>query len=107
MNFPLDVGLRPYAGVDVTYPQRWLWEKKLETIMQMPPSMENKRRKELLRLKLNKRIRIIKRWNWCFMGTRPSPILAITTYLAEELIRGNTLDPVNPLKWNKIIFNIP
>lgn len=73
----------------------------------MTPSRETKRLEDLLRSKLNKRKNIIKRWNRCFMGTRPSPILAITTYLAEELIRGNNLDPVNPLRWNKIIFNIP
>ena len=42
------------------------------------------------------------------MGTRPSPFNAVrSTHLAEEIVRGDNLDPRNPLRWNGICLNIP
>ena len=41
------------------------------------------------------------------MGTRPSPYHPVrSTYLAEEIIRGDPLDRKNPLRWSKVVFNL-
>jgi hypothetical protein len=37
------------------------------------------------------------RWNRCMMGLRPSPYFTgQSTYYAEELVKGNHMDPTNP-----------
>ena len=47
-------------------------------------------------------------WTRCWMGLTPSPYMAVRFYyFAEEFARGNRLDPLNALKWDRIRLNLP
>ena len=42
------------------------------------------------------------------MGLTSSPYQAVqATFWAEEVIRGNRLDPENPLHWFQVVLNMP
>ena len=42
------------------------------------------------------------------MGFKPSPYWAVRFYyLAEEFARGNRWDKDNPLRWDRVILNLP
>eukprot|EP00978_Attheya_sp_CCMP212_P011908 scaffold29619_cov63-Attheya_sp.AAC.3 len=48
------------------------------------------------------------RWEWCWMGLRPSPFYAVQYYYwAEELAQGNRMCLHNPLRWVEIRLNMP
>jgi hypothetical protein len=47
-------------------------------------------------------------WERCWMGFRPSPYYAVRFYYcAEEIIRGDRRAPGNPLRWDRIVLNLP
>ena len=49
-----------------------------------------------------------KRWNRMLMGFKPSPYVAIRMRLiAEDVVRGDHLDPTNPFHWTEVILNLP
>ena len=78
LNFQLDEKILPWVGVDVS---------ELEGL---PPRS------------------IIARWERTLMGLRPSPHICTQTFSwAEDVIRGNRLDPSNPLSWDTVILNLP
>ena len=80
LNYILDVSLRPYAGIDVSWldedanPEGLLWA----------------------------------RWNRMPMGMLPSPWVTIRLFAwAMEVIRGNREDKNNPFHWSKVTLNCP
>ena len=78
LNFPLDVKIRPYAGVD-------LRTLDLEGIRED-----------------------WRRWTRCFMGFTPSPyVTGRSSLYAEDVIRGDRDDPLNPFYWEKVVLNLP
>ena len=86
LNFPMDVHLRPYAGVDMNPVQSHLTP---EATALSPESGRV-------------------RWNRLFMGMLPSPFHAARQYyLAEEIAKGAPQDPTNPCGFDSIRFNIP
>ena len=84
LNFPMDIRLRPFAGVDLT---------PLRDHLATPPS-ESKPK--------------LARWNRLFMGMLPSPFHAARHYyIAEEMAKGSPQDPTNPCGFDAVRFNIP
>jgi len=78
LNFQLDEKILPWVGVDVS------------ELHGLPPRS------------------IIARWERTLMGLRPSPHICTQTFSwAEDVIRGNRLDPNNPLGWDTVILNLP
>jgi hypothetical protein len=80
-NFPLDINVRPYCGIDLRpylYPNRqqgntW-WEA----------------------------------WQRCVMGLVASPYICTKeAALADEVARGNPSDPSNPFQWTAVVLNLP
>ena len=48
------------------------------------------------------------RWNRLFMGMRPSPYNAVRFYYwGEDVIRGNPAKRNNPMRYDRIILNLP
>ena len=93
MNFPLDKSLRAYAGVDVTEPQRWLWQQEYEKLKSTTSNVGQNSDLKRLEKQLAGKNRILKQWGRCFMGAKPSPYHAVrSTHLAEEVVRGDRLD---------------
>jgi hypothetical protein len=91
LNFPLDTKLRPYAGIDATELRDSL--KELDKIP---------------RAVLESKGRLFMRWERCLMGLRSSPYNACRAMAwADDLIRGNFLDPNNILRWDRYILNLP
>ena len=90
LNFPLDPKLVNYSGMDVTH---------------FKTEIEN----EIPWLKFdasNSRSIVVNTRNW--MGFRPSPEWSCRFYyLSEEFIRGNEKSLENPLRWDRIILNLP
>lgn len=75
LNFPLDKGLRPYAGVDVTVVQRWMWTEEIKGLHSQKETAASKVKiQELTRL-LEKKGRIIKRWCRCLWEQDHLPII--------------------------------
>ncbi len=82
LNYALDEAIRPYAGVDVSA----LEPDKIRSGVKA----------------------VLERWERTLMGLRPSPYVCTQTFSwGEEIIRGNRLDPNNPLRWDKVILNLP
>ena len=82
LNYPLDIRIRPYAGVDITelVPR----ELRLEAI------------------------RILERWVRTLMGFCPSPYIATQTFAwGEEIIVGNYTNTNNTFFWNEVVLNLP
>lgn len=78
LNFPLDMRIRPYVGVDLT-----------------PYFGQDSKR-------------VWERWGRCMMGFRSSPYnTALSFGWAEELIRGNPGDSTNPYQWDHVELNLP
>ena len=49
-----------------------------------------------------------RRWNRMMMGFKPSPYVATQgSTIADEFIRGNSLDPSNLLYWDQVLLNLP
>jgi hypothetical protein len=72
LNIPMDLKLRPYAGVDLT---------------RLAPLFDDK-------AVLNSEGRPYERWERLFMGMKPSPYNAVRYFCwAEEFARGNPADP--------------
>jgi len=79
LNFPMHPGLQVFCGMDV---RPYLSHGKSKTMW----------------------------WRWmrCMMGLKPSPYFSIQgTLLAEEVVRGNRLDPTNPYHWDRVHLNLP
>ena len=82
LNYPLDERIRPYAGVDLTYVDNDVNDKKAK--------------------------RIIERWSRCLMGFKPSPYVTTQTFAwSEEIILGDHLDESNPFYWDEVKLNFP
>ena len=78
LNFQLDEKILPWVGVDVS------------ELHGLPPQS------------------IVARWERTLMGLRPSPHICTQTFSwAEDVIRGDRLDPANPLSWDTVILNLP
>jgi len=78
LNYPLDLKIQPYAGVD-------LRTLDLEGIQED-----------------------WRRWTRCFMGFSPSPyVTGRLSLYAEDIIRGDHCDPTNLFYWEKVILNLP
>jgi hypothetical protein len=91
LNFPLDINLRPYVGIDVSDLRDNL--KELDNI---PRSV------------LENRGRLFLRWERCLMGLRSSPFNACKAMgWADDIIRGEHLDPLNIFRWDRFILNLP
>jgi hypothetical protein len=91
LNFPLDINLRPYVGIDVSD-----LRARLKEIDNIPRSvLENKGR-------------LFLRWERCLMGLRSSPFNACKAMgWADDIIRGEHLDPHNIFRWDRFILNLP
>ncbi len=82
LNYALDEAIRPYAGVDVSA----LEPEKIRSGVKA----------------------VIDRWERTLMGLRPSPYVCTQTFSwGEEIIRGDRLDENNPLRWDKVVLNLP
>ena len=47
-------------------------------------------------------------WKHTWMGLKTSPLQSVQYYYyAEEFARGNHREVNNPLRWDKVIFNLP
>ena len=85
LNFPMDIHLRPYAGVDVRSISSFFPENLLSSAS-------------------GGKIR----WNRLFMGMLPSPYHSVEQfYLAEEIAIGSPSEPDNPCGFDEVRFNIP
>jgi hypothetical protein len=85
LNFFNDPDIRPYCGVDPT-----------------PLHDKINARKDLTKGSL------LKCWNRCFMGLRPSPYNAIRyRYLADEFAQEHHRASANAMQWDQIILNLP
>jgi hypothetical protein len=89
LNFPLPKLLKRYSGVDLTpYAE------------ELHKSREPKKPLSSGRQWVH--------WTRCWMGLKPSPFMAIRFYyLAEEFARGNRWQKDNPLRWDRILLNLP
>jgi hypothetical protein len=87
LNFPLVHDIRPYAGVDFRTVQ--------ERIEALSDSSDGP-----------KFIHSWELWGRLFTGLCPSPYLAVQ-YLYLKFTMGNRRCPKNPLRWNKVILNLP
>jgi hypothetical protein len=48
------------------------------------------------------------RWNRLFMGMRPSPYNAVRYYYwGEDLVRGDPADEGNPMRYDRVVLNLP
>jgi hypothetical protein len=82
LNFPLHHDLQAYSGIDLT-------PLKSSLGISSPGAYHV-------------------HWTRCWMGSKPSPFYAVAFFsLAEEFVRGDHLDPDNPLRWDLVIFNLP
>jgi hypothetical protein len=85
LNFPLDRSIQPFTGVRM---------EGIATNLEAIYGVEFT--KQYLA------------WTRLLMGFRPSPYLAIRYYyLAEEFVIGDHREPRNPLRWDKIVLNLP
>jgi hypothetical protein len=82
-NFPLDQKLRPYAGLDLGH------------FLDM--------------LEDGSSTQVWAQWDCCcLMGFKPLPYNAIKLMLwAEDMVRGDWLDPGNPFCLDKVVENLP
>ncbi len=82
LNYALDEALRPYAGVEVSA---------------LDP--------DIIRGEMKARI---ERWERTLMGLRSSPYVCTQAFSwSEEIIRGDRLAKNNPLRWDKVVLNLP
>ena len=79
LNYILDVNIRPYAGVDVS------WINGAGVVS-----------------------RTWERWTRMAMGMTPSPFVTIRLFAwAMEIIKGDRLDKNNPFYWSEVRLNCP
>jgi hypothetical protein len=79
LNFPLDISLRPYCGID---------------LRPYFPTAGNKTHWE--------------RWVRCMMGLRSSPYCTTKAlFLAYEMVMGDRFQENNPLNWMAVRLNLP
>ena len=91
LNFPLDLNLRPYVGIDASE-----LRDRLKELDNIPRSV------------LENRGRLFLRWERCLMGLRSSPFNACKAMgWADDIIRGHHLDDRNILRWDRYILNLP
>lgn len=89
LNYFLDEKLRPYAGVDAT-------------------ALRDDLRELYRNVSTDEEKRFILRWERNLMGLRSSPYNSIRTFLwGEDFVRGDRHDPNNPLRWSKVMCNLP
>jgi hypothetical protein len=89
LNYFLDPRLRPRAGVDVTE----LMEGEVASHAKVTQGPKG---------------RVLMRWDRSLMGVRSSPFNCVRAYLvSEDVIKGNRHSTSNPLRWDKVIFNLP
>ena len=87
LNFPLHPSLQAYSGVDLTPFKRQL-DAHLPDLKWYHPDKR------------------FVTWTRDWMGFKPSPEWACRYYyLAEEFVRGNEQEPLNPLRWDRVILN--
>jgi hypothetical protein len=85
LNFALDEGIWPYAGVDISC--------LTPHLNNIPHGWEGG---------------FIAHWNRSFMGFTPSPFNAVQTYyIGEEFARGNPAIENNPMRYNRVKLNLP
>jgi hypothetical protein len=86
LNFPLPQAFRQFSGIDLGQ-----FKSDLGEAYGLIP-------RSLFKI----------RWERCWMGFRPSPYYAIRFYYwAEEIIRGDRRAPGNPLRWDRVVLNLP
>jgi hypothetical protein len=91
LNFPLDINLRPFVGIDATD-----LRDRLKELDNIPRSV------------LENRGRLFLRWERCLMGLRSSPFNACKAMgWADDIIRGHHLDDKNILRWDRFVLNLP
>jgi hypothetical protein len=79
LNYMLDLNIRPYAGVDISW---------LDSV--------------------GKTVRKWERWTRMAMGMTPSPYVTIRLFAwAMEMIKGDRTDPDNPFHWSEVHLNCP
>jgi hypothetical protein len=89
LNFPMDKKIRSRSGIDVTQ-----LRDQMPGLPEFPSS--------------GKRHQVLLRWERFFIGMKPSPYNSVRYfYWAEELARGNPIDPANPLHYSEVILNLP
>jgi hypothetical protein len=87
LNFPLPKVFQSFSGIDLG---------------QFKPDLGEE-------IKATARSSFLIQWVRCWMGFRPSPYYAVRFYYwAEEIIRGgDRRAPGNPLRWDRIVLNLP
>jgi len=89
LNYFLDEKLRPYAGVDVSGIRELLTD-------------------EFKNLPQEDQKRLVMRWERNLMGLTSSPYNSTRTFAwSEDFIRGDRRDPNNPLRWDRVVLNLP
>ena len=89
LNYFLDEKLRPYAGVDVS----GIRELLTDEFKNMPQEDQK---------------RLVMRWERNLMGLTSSPYNSTRTFAwSEDFIRGDRRDPKNPLRWDRVVLNLP
>lgn len=87
-NFPLHASLQAASGIDLTQ-----FRSLLELHFPEDKPFDK---------------RILYRWTRDWMGLKASPYWAAQYYYyMEEFILGNTTDPYNAFRWDKVILNLP
>eukprot|EP00980_Cylindrotheca_fusiformis_P014674 scaffold3994_cov133-Cylindrotheca_fusiformis.AAC.1 len=83
LNFFLPYTVRPYAGIDL--------QPLAKHLGSLGPSKD-----------------VSYAWNRLLFGLKPSPYNSIRFYYhAEEYVAGNPREPGNPLRWDRVVLNLP
>ena len=91
LNYMLHIYILPYVGIDIT-----------ECVL--PPNENPYASKYVSK----ENTRDWQRWNRYMMGFLQSPYNAIKAcHHSEEVIRGNTHDPLSPFYWDCVVLNLP
>ena len=86
LNFPLPRNMQPFAGVRMEQVAPIINDSKACPRLVQPTEC----------------------WTRLLMGAKPSPFMAIRHFLhAEEFVVGDPKEPGSPMRWDRIILNLP
>jgi hypothetical protein len=103
LNFPLAEDFQEFSGIDLTPFGSEIAEMDAKSTGGTKGSARPTTTKST-----DKDLPIWGRWERCWMGFTPSPFYSVRFYYwAEEFVQGNRHEAGNPLRWDKIILNLP